>query len=82
MRCIWSSSESEGSNLCACESVAYKRAAEYRAILPSSNEMTMALSNLSELIIRGLGGFSIGNDGMNAERASVFQQTVIGGRVA
>ena len=32
---------------------AYKRAAEYRAVLPSSNETTMALSSLSELIIRG-----------------------------
>jgi hypothetical protein len=42
----------------------------------------MALSNLSEDMMRGLGDFSIGNDGMNAERASVFQRTVIGGRRA
>jgi hypothetical protein len=75
-------SESEGANIRAWESAAYKKAAEYRAVLPSSNETTMALFHLSEEMIRGLGNFSIGNDGMNAERASVFRSTVIGGRVA
>ena len=79
---IWSLSEIEGSNNRACESVAYKRAAEYRAVLPSSNATTMALSNLSDLMIRGSGRFSIRNRGMEAQGAFVFQLTVIGGRRA
>jgi hypothetical protein len=79
---IWALSESEGANIRAWESAAYKKAAEYRAVLPSSNETAMALSHLSEEMIRGLGNFSIGNDGINAERASVFRPTVTGGRVA
>jgi hypothetical protein len=54
---IWSLSEIEGSNNRACESVAYKKTAEYRAVLPSSNATTMALSNLSDLMIRGSGRF-------------------------
>jgi hypothetical protein len=82
MRCIWSLSETEGSNNRACESVAYKSAAEYRAVLPSSNATTMALSNLSDLMIRGSGRFSIRNCGMEAQGASVFQRTVIDGQRA